>query len=97
MMLLKIQSLVLSEAVKDKSMPAFQSYFCGFCGFERTKDGCFISKAVTEDGIRYEPQIKLALMDYCFNEPEARKLWKIAERVLGKKFIDLNVVKEIEL
>lgn len=93
---MKIKSVVLSEAAKDKSMWAFQSYFCGICGYKRTKDGCFISEAVLEDG-KLIPNIKFTLCDYCLNEPESEKLWQIANKIFGSKIIDFKVIKQVEL
>ena len=94
MKLALVKSVVLSEALKDPDeFPALYMYIAGFCGFERDENGNFITKIVDYCG---EPtlDIRLTLQDYLFNEyQEYNKLWALAEKLLGKKTIDLKVLK----
>jgi len=94
MVLLKVQSKVLSTALQNKEMHMLRMYLDSF---QRTEDGCFICREVNdpEDGL--VPDIHLSLFDYTFNERESEKIWQIAKEVLGKETIDLKTIKRIVL
>lgn len=98
MKLAKVQSKVLDEALKTKRFPSLHMYIAGFSGFERTDDGCFISKIVKDSDDSPILEIKLALQDYFFNEyHEYSSLWKFAENLLGKQLVDLKVINIVTL
>jgi len=98
MELAKVKSVVLDEALKTKKFPSLHMYIAGFGGFERTSDGCFISKVVKDSDGSPILDIKLALQDYFFNEyHEYPNLWKFAENLLGKQLVDLKVMNIVTL
>lgn len=98
MKLALVKSVVLSKALEDPNeFPALHMYIAGFGGFERDENGNFITKIVDDCG---EPtlDIRLALHDYLFNEyQEADKIWNLAEKVIGRKSIDIKVLKVVTL
>ena len=98
MKIAKVRSIVLSKALEDyRTFSALHMYIAGFGGFERDEEGYFISKIVDDCGTP-TLDIRLALQDYLFNEyQEYDKLWELAEKILGKKTIDLDVIKIVEL
>lgn len=98
MKIAKVQSKVLDEALKTKKFPSLHMYIAGFGGFERTSDGCFVSKVVKDSDGSPILEIKLALQDYFFNEyHEYPNLWKFAEKLLGKQLVDLKVINIVTL
>lgn len=98
MKLAKVKSVVLDEALKSKKFQSLHMYIAGFGGFERTSDGCFISKVVRDCDNKPVLDIRLALEDYFFNEGhEYSALWEFAEKTLGKKEVDLTVVNIVTL
>ncbi len=98
MKIAKVKSKVLDEALKTKKFPSLHMYIAGFSGFERTSDGCFISKVVEDSDGSPVLDIKLALEDYFFNEyHEYPNLWKFAKELLGKEFVDLKVINIVTL
>lgn len=94
----KVQSRVLDEALKNpREFSSLYMYFAGFGGYERTEDGCFLSKIVLDEG-KPTLDMKLSLFDYSFNESEEfNKLAEFAKKLLGKSVIDFKVVKVVEL
>ena len=98
MKIAKVQSKVLDEALKTKKFPSLRVYIAGFRGFERTLDGCFISKVIENCEGSSILEIKLSLQDYFFNEyHESSSLWKFAEKLLGKQLVDLKVINIVTL
>ena len=98
MKLAKVKSVVLDEALKSRKFQSLHMYIAGFGGFERTSDGCFVSKIVRDCDNKPVLDIRLALEDYFFNEAhEWNKLWDFAEKVIGKREVDLTVIKVVEL
>lgn len=94
MVLLKIQSKVLSTALKDKEMFALRMYLDSF---QRTEDGCFICQEINDPDDGIIPDIRLSLFDYTFNEPESKKIWEIAKNTIGKETIDLKTISRVVL
>lgn len=94
MVLLKVQSKVLSTALQDKEMYMLRRYLSSF---QRTEDGCFVCREVNDPDDGIIPDIRLSIFDYTFNECESKKIWKIAKEVLGKETIDLRTIKRIVL
>lgn len=94
MILLKVQSKVLSAALKDKEMSALRMYLSSF---QRTEDGCFICREVDDPDDGIIPDIRLSLFDYTFNEPESKKIWEIAKSIIGKETIDLKTITRVVL
>lgn len=94
MVLLKVQSKVLSAALQNKEMHMLRMYLGSF---QRTEDGCFICKEVNDPDDGIIPDIRLSLFDYTFNERESKKIWKIAKEVLGKETIDLKTITRVVL
>lgn len=98
MKLAKVKSKVLDEALKTNEFPSLHMYIAGFGGFERTSDGCFVSKVVKNSDNKAVLDIRLALEDYFFNEyPEYDRLWEFAEKIIGKKKVDLAVINIVTL
>ena len=98
MRLAKVKSVVLDAALKSDRFPSLYMYIAGFGGFERTSDGCFVSRVVRDCDNKPVLDIRLALGDYFFNEAhEWSKLWDFAEKVIGKREVDLTVIKVVEL
>lgn len=98
MKLAKVKSKVLDEALKSNEFPSLHMYIAGFGGYERTSDGCFVSKIVKDSDDKPVLNIKLSLEDYFFNEyHESDKVWDFAEKIIGKKEIDLTVVNIVTL
>ena len=94
MKIAKVESKVLNEALKTKE---FFGLDCYLCFFQRTPEGHFISDITEFDG-KPTLSIRLSLEDYLFNEgQEAEKIWDIAERINGKRTIDLKVLAIAEL
>lgn len=98
MRLVKLDCPIISKALEDyNSFRALHMYIAGFTGFERTEDGCFLSKIV-KCGDELALDFKLTLEDYFFNEhKEAEKLWEFAEKMTGKKNITWEVVKVVTI
>lgn len=94
MVLLKVQSKVLSAALQNKEMHMLRMYLGSF---QRTEDGCFICKEVNDPDDGIIPDIRLSLFDYTFNERESKKIWEIAKEVLGKETIDLKTITRVVL
>lgn len=98
MRLAKVKSVVLDAALKSDRFPSLHMYIAGFGGFERTSDGCFVSRVVKDSDNKAVLDIRLALEDYFFNEPhEWNKLWDFAEKAIGKREVDLTVVNIVTL
>lgn len=94
MILLKVQSRVLSAALQDKEMFALRMYLDSY---KRTEDGCFICREVNDPDDGIIPDIRLSLFDYTFNERESEKLWQIAKEILGEESVDLKTIKRVVL
>lgn len=94
MVLLKVQSKVLSTALQDKEMYMLRMYLSSF---QRTKDGCFVCQEVNDPDDGLIPDIRLSIFDYTFNESESKKIWKIAKEVLGKETIDFKTISRVVL
>ena len=98
MRLAKVKSVVLDKALKSGRFPSLHMYIAGFGGFERTSDGCFVSRVVKDSDNKAVLDIRLALEDYFFNEPhEWNELWDFAEKAIGKREIDLTVINVVTL
>ena len=98
MRLAKVKSVVLDKALKSDRFPSLHMYIAGFGGFERTSDGCFVSRVVKGSDNKAVLDIRLALEDYFFNEAyEWNKLWDFAEKAIGKREVDLTVIKVVTL
>lgn len=98
MRLAKVKSVVLDKALKSDNFPSLYMYIAGFGGFERTSDGCFVSRVVKDSSNKAVLDIRLALGDYFFNEAhEWNKLWDFAEKTIGKREVDLTVVNIVTL
>ena len=98
MKIAKVKSVVLDKALKSDKFPSLHMYIAGFGGFERTSDGCFVSKVVKDSDNKAVLDLRLALEDYFFNEyHEYPKVWEFAEEVIGKKEVDLTVVNIVTL
>lgn len=94
MVLLKVQSKVLSTALQNKEMHMLKIYLDSF---QRTEDGCFICREVNDPDDGLIPDIRLSIFDYTFNERESEKIWKIAKEVLGKESIDFKTISRVVL
>ena len=94
MILLKVKSNVLNNALQDKEMRMLKVYLKYY---KRTEDDCFICEEVKDSDNKNIPEIKLSLFDYTFNERESDKIWQLAKSLLGKEIIDLQIVKRVEL
>ena len=94
MILLKVQSKVLSAALQNKEMHMLRIYLGSF---QRTEDGCFVCREVNDPDDGIIPDIRLSLFDYTFNERESNKIWEIAKKVLGKETIDLKTISRVVL
>ena len=99
MKIAKVKSKVLDEALKNyEEFPALHMYIAGFAGYERTSDGCFVSKIVKDYDGKSVLEMRLSLEDYFFNEqPESNTLWAFASKIIGKKEIDLKVLNIVSL
>lgn len=94
MVLLKVQSKVLSAALQNKEMRMLKIYLDSF---KRTEDGCFVCQEVNDPDGGKTPDIRLSLFDYTFNESESKEIWKIAKEVIGEDSIDLKTVSRVVL
>lgn len=92
MKICKVHSKVLITALRSKEFGVLSMYLGGV---KIDRDDTFVCEMV-QDGNKWIPDLKLGLQDYFFNESESEKLWELSETILGKKFIDLNVVKAFE-
>ena len=94
MVLLKVQSKVLSVALQNKEMHMLKMYLGSF---QRTEDGCFVRKEVNDPDDGLIPDIRLSIFDYTFNERESKKIWEIAKEVLGKETINFKTISRVVL
>jgi hypothetical protein len=94
MVLLKVQSKVLSTALQDKEMHMLRMYLDSF---QRTEDGCFVCQEVNDPNDGIIPDIRLSIFDYTFNERESKKIWQIAKETIGKETIDLKTISRVVL
>lgn len=94
MVLLKVQSKVLSTALQNKEMHMLRMYLGSF---QRTEDGCFVCREVDDPDDGKIADIRLSLFDYTFNERESKKLWQIAKETIGKETIDLKTISRVVL
>ena len=94
MVLLKVQSKVLSSALQNKEMHMLRMYLGSF---QRTEDGCFVCREVNDPDDGIIPDIRLSIFDYTFNERESEKIWEIAKEVLGKETIDFKTISRVVL
>lgn len=94
MILLKVKSNVLNNALQDKEMRMLKVYLKYY---KRTEDGCFICEEVKDSDNKIIPEIKLSLLDYTFNERESDRIWEIAKNLLGKEIIDLKTISRVIL
>ena len=87
----KIESKVLTEALKDKCTFGLLSMYVGEF---QNEEGYFIAPAHPE----CHHYLRAALMDYFFNEggsEETNLLWQLAMKLLGKQTVDMRVIKAI--
>lgn len=87
----KIESKVLTEALKDKSTFGVLSMYVGEF---QNEEGYFITATHPE----CSHYLKAALMDYFFNEGGSKEidlLWQLAIRLLGKQVVDMRIIKAI--
>jgi hypothetical protein len=91
MRLARIQSVVLDKALQSKQ---FFALSCYLNSFGRTAEGQFISPFNNRENMW---DIKVCLMDYCANEYESVQLFEFAQKLIGKKSIDILVVNTVEL
>ena len=97
MKLYKVRSVVLSTALQPERRDEFSALRMYIDDFKRTEDGCFLTE-INPSPYSNELLLRDALSDYLFNEyQEYPKLWELAEKLRGKKSIDLDVVKVIEI
>ena len=94
MVLLKVQSKVLSAALQDKEMHMLRIYLGSF---QRTEDGCFVCREVNDPDDGIIPDIRLSIFDYTFNERESKKIWEIAKDTIGKETIDFKTISRVVL
>lgn len=97
MKLAKVQSVVLTHCISQPDMPILRMYLEHF---EQDDNNCFICKVVEViRGGNQKPvlDIRLALEDYLFNEPESEGVWPIAEKLIGERKIDLKVLNIVTL
>lgn len=92
MKICKVHSKVLITALRSKEFGVLSMYLGGV---KIDKDDTFVCEMVQDEN-KWIPDLKLGLQDYFFNEPESKKLWSLAETLLGRKYIDLNVTKAFE-
>lgn len=92
MKICKVRSKVLITALRSKEFGVLSMYLGGV---KIDRDDTFVCEMVQDEN-KWIPDLKLGLQDYFFNEPESKKLWELSETILGKKFVDLNVVKAFE-
>ena len=93
MRLAKVKSRVLTKALDSKKFWCLGMYVGDF----KREGDCFISEVVIREG-KPVLDLKLALFDYGFNEyQEMLKVYEMAEATIGKKEIDLHVLKVVEL
>lgn len=86
----KIKSVVFSEALKTRQFFTLSCYLGNFM----RNEGCFISQWNEQQGMW---DIRCAVLDYISNEVESEQLFQLAEKLIGRKAIDLNVVAETTL
>ena len=91
MRLARIQSVVLDKALESKQ---FFALSCYLNSFGRTAEGQFISSFNDRENMW---NLRVCIMDYCANEPESLKLFEFAQKLIGKKSIDILVVNTVEL
>lgn len=91
MKLARIKSVVITEALKSRN---FFSLSCYLDSFTKTPENHFISP-FHEDLKIWD--LEACLMDYCCNEQESRELYNLAEKLIGKRTIDLQVLKEVTI
>lgn len=90
MKIAKIQSVVLSEALKTRQFFTLSCYLGNFM----RNEGCFISQWNEAQRMW---DIRCTLLDYISNEIESEQLFQLAEKLTGRKAIDLNIVAETTL
>lgn len=92
MKICKVRSKVLITALRSKEYGVLSMYLGSV---KIDKDDTFVCEMVKDEN-KWIPELKLSLQDYFFNESESEKLWSLAETLLGRKYIDLNVTKAFE-
>ena len=90
MRIAKIQSTVLTEALRTRKFFALSCYLSHFTQSE----GCFVTSWNEQQGMW---DIRCAILDYVCNEVESEQLYQLAEELIGRKTIDLKVVSETTL
>lgn len=90
MILGKIKSHVLSKALESKK---FFSLSCYLNSYQK-QDECFISVWNTDYNTW---DLRVALGNYCLNDPESEELFQFAEKLIGEKKIDFTVISIILL
>lgn len=90
MKIAKIQSQVLSEALRTRKFFALSCYLGNFT----RNEGCFVTTWNEQQGMW---DIRCAILDYISNEMESEQLFDFAEELIGRKTIDLKVVAETTL
>jgi hypothetical protein len=83
----KIKSRVLFKALESKK---FFSLSCYLDSYQRHGE-YFISIWHNAENMW---DIRVALCDYCANEPESEELFRFAEELIGERRIDLTVMSE---
>ena len=89
----KIRSKVLTEALKDhKKFGVLDMYLNTF-----HKEGDCLISDVTEENGETRIGLKDAIFDYFFNERESKELWSLAEKLIGKRRIDMKIINVVVL
>ena len=90
MKIAKIKSIVLTEALRTRNFFALSCYLETF----KQSEGCFVTTWNEQQGMW---DIRCAILDYTCNEMESEQLFNFAEKLIGRKTIDLKVVAETTL
>lgn len=90
MKIAKIKSVVLDAALRTHKFFTLSCYLDNYTRVE----GCFITILNEQQGMW---DIRCSIIDYVCNEPESEQLFQFAEELIGRKFIDLEVVSETTL
>ena len=91
----RVQSKVLTTALNEEHIKDFGVLSMYLQWFDKDGD-CFISDIREFDG-KSTTGLRLSLEDYFFNERESEELWKLAKKLLGKKTIDMKILKIVSL
>jgi hypothetical protein len=92
----RIQSKVLTTALNNEHIKDFGVLSMYLQWFDKDGD-CIISDYEITGENEGRIGLKDALSDYFFNERESEGLWELAEKLLGKKIIDMKVIKIVSI